>query len=304
MNPRLLETKLARVLRKGALRSAVPGSALTTFGIGGPLEYLIEPGSLEELSQIMEVLRAEGLDRRILGAGSNLVISSQGVPGCTIHLGRAFRETKPAGPNLFEIGAGAPLMLVSRELSEQGLSGLEFAGGIPASLGGAVFMNAGAHGCQLSDVIKSVTVLTAMNEVVKLPRSEIRYNYRSSQLPPATVIVAAEIGLAQEDPKRVKARRAEFLEERRSKQPLNFPSAGSIFKNPGPDRSAGFLLDQAGLKGIAIGGAKVSEQHANWIINYTKQASSEDVLKLISLCKARVLEKFNTRLETEVRVWP
>ena len=285
------------------LRMNVPAGGLATFRIGGPLEYLIEPDSVEELIGTIGFLRSHGQSWRILGAGSNLLISSDGLTGWHIKLGHGFRHMESLGGTLVSVGAAYGLMTLSRELCAQGLAGLEFAGGIPGSIGGAIRMNAGAYGGQMADVLKSVTCVDADGQTVVFKSSDLQFAYRDCSLPAGMIVCSAELALRADCKDETERRRTAYLEERRKKSPLQFPSAGSVFRNPEPARSAGYLIEQCGLKGAVAGGAKISDLHANWIINENRQATHSDVLALIGMCQEKVEEKFGVRLHTEIKVW-
>lgn len=284
------------------------GSKCTTLACGGNIKILAEPGSLEEVKALLLFLKNENLQYFILGAGSNLIIPDQGVKRIVIRLGRGFRYIKElsqqeGGECLFEVGGAMALMSLSRELSEKGYSGLEFAGGIPASLGGAVRMNAGAHGEDMAGVLKNVTVATQDGIVTELSSAELEFSYRHSKLPPGSLVLSAIISLKKGDAPLIAAKRREFLDYRKATQPLTLPSFGSVFKNPSTESSAGKLIEEAGLKGFASGGAKVSEMHANWIVNEDRQASSANVIEIISIIKKKVEEKSGHKLTEEVVCW-
>ncbi len=298
---------LCRMIEKGAglaaVRGDVAGSACTTFTIGGPLACLAEPQDVEQLCRLLRFLSAEKLPYRILGNGSNLLVNDAGVAECVIRLGKGFRYCREAGTGLFESGGGTSLMSLSRELSEQGIAGLEFAGGIPGSLGGAVCMNAGAHGGEMAQLLQEVEWVSADGEQVTTPASCLAFAYRHSELPAGAVVTRMQLKLAASDAAICRERRAHFLAERKARQPLTASSAGSVFRNPSPDRSAGYLIEQAGLKGRQLGGAAVSTLHANWIINPDRQASARDVLGLIGVCQEEVKAKFGVLLKPEVVLW-
>ena len=286
-----------------SVRSAVRGADLTTYAIGGPLEFLLEPDNPEQLSQAVQTLSSHQHTWRILGAGSNVLLSSQGLPGCFLRLGRGFRYVNQIEEGVFQIGGASSLMTVSRDLSNAGWSGLEFAGGIPGTMGGAVCMNAGAHGRQLSDVVVNVRIMLPDGTFRVVSGAELRFGYRSSCLPCRALVVEVQIVLKRGDPANTGALRQRFLEERRKRQPLSVPSAGSVFRNPEPARSAGFLIEQCGLKGQRRGGAVISELHANWILNEKRQATHQDVVDLMQLCQSEVAQKFGVDLQPEIKLW-
>lgn len=284
------------------VRSNVLGSACTTFSIGGPLACLIEPSDLAELSAVCKLLREEGLAPRILGAGSNILLPDEGVFDPIIRLGAGFRNVQITSA-VVEAGAASSLMSLARSVSDTGLSGLEFAGGIPASVGGAVFMNAGAHGGEISQVLERVRVLLADGQVAELRASELGMSYRHTKLPAGAIVVAACFRLVESDKTQTAQRRAAFLAERKARQPLHLPSAGSVFRNPPGAKSAGALLEAAGLKGFAIGGAAYADSHANWIVNPQRKAQASDVKALIQQGQAKVHALNGTSLIPEVVCW-
>lgn len=285
-------------------RRDISGARCSTFSIGGAIQFLVEPRNQEELEVALKVLRSYSMPWRILGAGSNILLPDEGLSGFTLRLGREFRYCRP-GPssNEFEVGAAMSLMSLSRDLSDAGMSGLEFAGGIPASIGGAVTMNAGAHGGELASVLTSVRVVRAEGALEELPAKELRFSYRHSELPPGAVVVGARITLVPGDRERSAELRRSHLAERKSRQPLTQPSAGSVFKNPPGGSSAGALIERAGLKGARRGGASISSLHGNWIVNDTRNASAKEVQELIRLCQERVAELFEVHLQPEVIAW-
>jgi len=286
------------------LRRDVLGARHTTFAIGGPIQVLIEPDSEEEMKKALQFLSRYKQRFNVLGAGSNLLMPDAGVSGWVIRAGKGLRYCHETGRGEFAVGAAMSLMTLSRNLSVAGLSGLEFAGGIPASLGGAVRMNAGAHGGQMADCIEEVTIINSSGEVIRLQAPELEFSYRSSSLPPDAVVIEARISLKQSDPEKAAALRAVHLAERKKRQPLTSPSGGSVFKNPSKEQSAGALLEGAGLKGCCIGGAKVSDLHANWIINDKRTACFADVKNLITYCQERVLKESGVKLECELVSFP
>jgi UDP-N-acetylmuramate dehydrogenase len=287
-----------------SLKEGVTGRDVTTYGIGGILSAFFEPQEPTALARAITVCTREGIPYRVLGNGSNLLISDGGVTDAlVIRLGKGFRTVSSPSEGHFVVGGAYALMTLSRELSERGFSGLEFAGGIPASLGGAVTMNAGAHGGEISSCLTSLRCIVPTGELVELAAQELQFSYRHSVLPPGAIIVEATLRLVAGDREQIVQRRTSCLAERKKRQPLTVPSAGSVFKNPSTTVSAGFLIEQAGLKGERIGGAEVSTMHANWIVNSTRQAHASDVQALIAQCKERVLLQAGIELKTEVISW-
>jgi UDP-N-acetylmuramate dehydrogenase len=252
---------------------------------------------------VLKLLTIEKQQVRVLGFGSNVLVGDQGIRGWIVRLGQSLRSVERLEGDRFVIGGGASLMAVSRKISGDGFSGLEFAAGIPASFGGAVFMNAGAHGSEIADRIERVSVVMTDGSFVVFERNELPWRYRHSGLPGSAVVISVELGLPSGDKERIVRACGDNLAHRKNTQPLSLPSAGSVFKNPSPELPAGKLLEAAGLKGVSVGGAMVSSLHANWIVNPDKRASASDILALISLCQERVREQSGIELEPEVRLW-
>lgn len=291
----------------------VRGRDLTTFKIGGEFSLLIEPRNAEEAVASLRLARDLRLALKILGEGSNLLVPDRGVYEPVIrYRGRASEVFDAENGAAVEVEAGAPLMSLSRSLSDVGLSGLEFAGGIPGSLGGAVFMNAGAHGSSMQEIVEWVEVATASG-VLRLSGSELAWRYRSSGLKDyiakrlgedcSWLIVRLRLRLSRADPEVTKGKRARYLSERRARQPLQAPCAGSIFKNPSVENPAWAVIERAGLKGACIGGASVSTMHANWIVNGDQKATADDVVQLIRRIKSEVFESQGVVLEEELVCW-
>ena len=301
-----LATLHQELSRLAPIRSGVLGRDLTTYSIGGPIQTLCEPEDSQQLQQAVALLADSGAPWRVIGAGSNLLIADAGLQTVVLRLGKGFRSSL-VGPGrdgavMVEVGAAASLMTLSRTVSEQGLSGLEFAAGIPATVGGAVFMNAGAHGGDIASVLHEITVLRG-SELQRIAASELPFRYRHSGLEPSAVVVAATFKLQPGDRERIVERRAQCLAERKARQPLTSPSAGSVFKNPAPERPAGRLLEECGLKGAAVGGAVVSALHGNWIINPQRSATAEDVQALMARCVEAVAAHAGVVLQPEVLYW-
>ena len=285
------------------------GSNLTTLAVGGKLNFLIEPNNDQELLCLAKYIFEKDIPAKILGAGSNLIISDHEITEPVLKLGRNYRyysqlDNAHDKENVsFEIGAAMPLMSLSRELSEKGYQGLEFAGGIPASFGGAVRMNVGAHGNEIKDILSDVTYLNSSGHIVTVKKEELIFSYRHSSIPRDALIVRACICLKSGDAQSISEKRREFLDYRKKTQPLTLPSFGSVFKNPSKELSAGLLIEKSGLKGYKIGGAEVSRHHANWIVNPQRQASAADVTELIQLITDKVKTDSGILLEKEVVCW-
>ncbi len=276
-----------------------PMSRHTTFRVGGPADVLFLPESEEQLLQALSIAREAGVPCFVIGNGSNLVVKDGGIRGLVIALGEGMAAIARAGETL-TAWAGASLARVSAYAQASGLSGLEFASGIPGTLGGGCAMNAGAYGGQLSDVLVDGRVLLD-GEVRTLTVEDMQMGYRTSlPLRRGGIVISARFALTPDDPEAIAARMRELNARRRDKQPLNYPSAGSTFKRP-EGYFAGALIEQAGLKGKRVGGAQVSEKHAGFIVN-TGGATAADILTLIGTVQDEVADRFGVRLETEVRI--
>lgn len=271
----------------------------TTFRIGGPAEVFVMPGNLEEVQRILEICRTEDLPYFILGNGSNLLVSDKGYQGVVVQLYRNFGQIRVEDSRI-HAQAGALLSGIAAAAREASLTGFEFAGGIPGTLGGAVVMNAGAYGGEMKDVLKEVTVLTPEGGVLTLQADELHMGYRTSVIKEAGYIVLeAVISLEKGDQEEIRSHMQELAGMRTSKQPLSYPSAGSTFKRP-EGYFAGKLIMDSGLRGYQVGGAQVSEKHCGFVIN-TGNATAKDVTTLMSDVQRIVMEKFGVKLEPEVK---
>ncbi len=268
--------------------------------MGGRARYLFRPRDAEQLARLLTRARDEGAPVKVLGGGANVLISDDGVDGVVVRLDQpAFREVKRDRGRI-EAGAGVDLMPLARECSDLGLSGLESMAGIPATLGGAVRMNAGGPRGEFGRVVREVRVLRPDGEIETWPHDRVGFGYRQSDLGDH-IVLAVQLELVEDDPERVRGAFDENFAQKKRTQPLAEQSAGCVFKNP-PGGSAGALIDRAGLKGARIGGARVSERHANFIIA-GEGATASDVLHLIDLIRERVRKVFDTELEIEIEVW-
>ncbi len=268
----------------------------TSFKIGGPCDIMVFPNSVEALRELISAA-----DRyMILGNGSNVLFSDNGYRGVIFVLGSDMSELTIDGEYI-TASAGAPLARVCKSALDSSLTGLEFAYGIPGTVGGAVFMNAGAYGGEMKDVAIEVTCITPSGEIRTYQSDSLDFGYRCSRFTKSEeIIVSAKFRLTAGDKSSIKARMDELIARRKSRQPLEFPSAGSTFKRP-EGTFAGLVIEESGLKGFEIGGAKVSDKHANFVIN-TGNATAEDVMSLISHIKKTVFEKTGYSLECEVKL--
>ncbi len=278
-----------------------PLSRHTSFKIGGPAKYFIEPCSASDIKEIIVFCKAKNMPFTIIGNGSNLLVSDEGFKGVVICIAKRMRGIKTYGERIYA-EAGALLSSIAREAGANSLTGFEFAGGIPGTLGGAVVMNAGAYGGEMVQVLESAEVLDKEGNLIILKNKELELGYRTSVIPKKEyVVVAATLKLTKtDDPESIWAAMQELLAKRREKQPLEYPSAGSTFKRP-EGYFAGKLIEDAGLKGFSVGGACVSEKHSGFLVN-KGGATARDVLELIEHVKKTVFEKFGVELEPEVKM--
>jgi UDP-N-acetylmuramate dehydrogenase len=271
----------------------------TTWKVGGPAWCLCRVRSQRETLAVIQGAQEQGLPWKALGAGSNLLVTDQGYPGVMLRLGGSLAGWSQDRQDLV-VGAGLYLATVVKQAARLGLSGLEWAAGIPGSTGGAVANNAGAHQGQMSDLTQELTLLAAGGRIVRIKGGEAPAQYRRRALPAGSLLLAARLRLSPSHPEAVVQAMGDNLERRRRSQPLGRATAGSVFKNP-PGDFAGRLIEAAGLKGLAVGPAMVSQVHANFIEN-RGGASAAQVLELMELVRHRVAEQFGVELEPEVEV--
>ena len=272
----------------------------TTFKVGGECDYFLTPVTEEELSRCMDIIKKENLKYYIFGKGSNILADDKGYDGVIISTVCLNNSITHEG-NIIEAGAGVGLDKISDYAMENSLTGFEFACGIPGSLGGAIVMNAGAYGGEMSNVLTKVKVLCADGSIKWKDVSELDLGYRKSNiLANKEIVLAAKLKLEHGNKDEIRAQIEDLNNRRSEKQPLEYPSAGSTFKRP-EGYFAGKLIDDAGLRGFRLGGAAVSQKHCGFVINYDN-ASSDDIKKLIEHIKKEVCEKFGVKLECEVRM--
>ena len=287
------------LLGEEKVRISEPMNRHTTFRIGGPADYFLLPSTAEEVKKILEICKEKELPYFILGNGSNLLVSDEGYCGVIIQLYRNYGGITVEGTNI-RAGAGALLSQIASAAKNASLTGFEFAGGIPGTLGGAVVMNAGAYGGEMKDVLKEVTVMTEQGEIMTIPAENLEMGYRTSLVKKAGYLVLeAVISLKAGDVEKIKAIMKDLTEKRVSKQPLEYPSAGSTFKRP-EGYFAGKLIMDAGLRGYQVGGAQVSEKHCGFVIN-KGNATAADVCGLMKDVQEKVQEQFGVTLEPEVK---
>jgi UDP-N-acetylmuramate dehydrogenase len=273
----------------------------TTIKIGGPADIFIEPSSIENLIKLLDFINKHKLKWRAIGRGSNLLVSDKGIEGIVIKLGKGLDHLEINGSEI-RVGGGHSLVSLSTLISKKGLSGLEFASGIPGSVGGAVYMNAGAHGSDISKILKKAHILFEDGTMEWLSNEEMEFSYRTSILQNKRpgIVVEAIFQLTEGDRTTIVNQMQKNKDYRKETQPWNYPCAGSIFRNPLPNY-AGKLIENAGLKGFSIGGAKISEMHGNFIVN-AGNATAEDVLALIQHVKDTIYKLYQIKMETEVEI--
>lgn len=289
-------------LTGGHVHWNTPMDRWTTFHIGGPAEAVYEAPDIEELSRVLAFLHREAIPWGVLGAGSNLLVRDGGVPGVLIVLKGTLAsiERSASNPFLVRAGAGLPIRALMRRSLADGFAGLEYLAGIPGTVGGAVAMNAGAFGNEIASSVVSVEILTAAGEVKIMQRADLQFHYRRTEFPAETVILEVCLRVEPSHPEAVRPRLQTFLARRKTGQPWGAASAGSVFKNP-PGDFAGRLIEEVGLKGKRIGGAEISERHANFIVN-TGTATAADVLALMALAREKVRARHGVLLEPEIQI--
>ncbi|WP_177505423.1 UDP-N-acetylmuramate dehydrogenase [Anaerosinus sp.] len=271
----------------------------TTFKIGGPADYLLLPASLDELTEVLVAVKSYDMPLTILGNGSNVLVLDRGIRGVVIKFDKSFAYLKQKEDSVIA-GAGALLKDVSKFAARCGLTGMEFAVGIPGSIGGAVFMNAGAYDGEISHIVSAVTAVSRDGEVKRFERNELDFGYRHSIFQEnGDIICEIELSLMAGIHTEIHDKMGDLTQRRESRQPLEMPSAGSTFKRP-VGHFAGTLIEQSGLKGFRIGGAQVSPKHAGFVIN-AGDAKAQDVLDLINEVQRLVYEKHGVKLYPEVR---
>jgi UDP-N-acetylmuramate dehydrogenase len=293
------------------VRFDCPMSLYTTFGIGGPVEALYEARSAESLQQVIAYLNREQIDYLVLGRGSNLLVRDGGLEGVAILLAGSLAviedqkegssaANEQAGESTILFGAGVSIVDLLTYCRESRLGGLEFLAGVPGTVGGAITMNAGAFGKEIGSSVEEIHVITVQGEVVVIDGSQLRFSYRALETEKGNLIIRARLRLVREAEGVVAERIKKYLKIRKETQPLEYPSAGSVFKNP-PNDYAGRLIEKSGLKGERIGGAMISEKHANYIVN-TGGASAKDILALLSMARETVKRETGIELEPEIKI--
>ena len=295
--------KLAEEI-KGEILYSVPMSAYTSFGVGGPVDFLIFPTDLEELKKTLQWCRRQKVSYFILGNGSNLLVRDGGIRGAAISLARGFLGVaeleRGEKDGRLQAGAAESLGRLVEFSREKSLTGMEWAVGIPGTVGGALFMNAGAFRSEMKDTLESLQVMDGEGEAIEMGREELHFSYRSLELKKGWIILGGKFRLKIGTGQVIRSKMDEFLKRRMAKQPLHLPSAGSVFKNPSRI-TAGQLIEEVGLKGTRLREAQISEKHANFIVNLGK-AKARDILTLAEWAREKVFQEKGVKLEMEIQV--
>ena len=271
----------------------------TTYGIGGPADLMIFPKSKQDLIKVIEIINENKIQLTILGSGSNVLVSDNGIRGAVISLKNSLKQIE-VDENILYAECGTMLGKIVKHAVKNNLIGLENLNGVPGTLGGALIMNAGAWGGEISENLIHVEVINSKSGIQKIQKKDLNFSYRQSSFNKDDILLSAKFNLKKADKDIIKENFIEAQSGRKKSQPLNKRSAGSLFKNP-KNNSAGKLLDEAGLKGFSIGDAKISEKHANFFIN-DGDATSKDMLMLIKKAHKEVKDKFNVNLSLEVKL--
>lgn len=301
MNKEIIE-KIQKVIPKEKIYINEEMKKYTSFKIGGPAECLIKIESVDQIKEVYKIAKEFNIPLTVIGNGSNLLVSDRGIKGIVLKIEikkLEFQEDK--GKINIVVGSGEKLGIMAQKFLNQEIEGFEFAAGIPGTIGGAIRMNAGAHGKEMKDIVKTVTYIDREGNIKKINNSEAEFKYRNSIFSHKDyVIIEAELKLQKGNKEEILAKMQEYANFRKEKQPLEFPSAGSTFKR-GEDFITARLIDECGLKGYQIGDAQISEKHAGFIIN-KGNATAEDVMKLIEYTKEQIYNKFGKRIETEIEI--
>ncbi|WP_053956272.1 UDP-N-acetylmuramate dehydrogenase [Inediibacterium massiliense] len=300
MNIENIYYKLIEKINPESILKNEPMSKHTSFKIGGPVDLMVLPKTIEDIKETIQICKTNHIDYYIIGNGSNILVLDKGIRGVVIKIGDTFNGVD-IKENEIKAKSGILLSSLASIVVKNGLEGFEFASGIPGTLGGAIAMNAGAYGGEMKDVVKAALVMDEEGNMIYLKKEELELDYRNSIIPKKKYIVLeVEIELQKGDEEEIKAKVKDLTQKRVTKQPLQFPSAGSTFKRP-QGHFAGKLIEDAGLKGVRIGGAQVSPLHAGFVVNVDR-ACAEDVMNIISLVQKTVYDKFSVLLEPEIKI--
>jgi len=272
----------------------------TTFGIGGPVDILIFPKTISDILSIIDIINKDGIPLYFIGSGSNLLIDDNGVRGIIVSLKRSFKEVAFEDDRVY-VQSGVMLGNLVKQIISKNISGYESLIGVPGTLGGALIMNAGAYGSEISNNLISARTISLNGKINKYKLCDINFEYRSSSFKDSEILIDAYFKCEYGNKNDIYKNKMECSQSRRRNQPLKFRSAGSIFKNPKNNKAAGYLIDQAGLKGEKCGDAEISKKHANFIINHGN-AHSEDVMELIKMIQKEIKKKYDIKLDLEIKL--
>ncbi len=287
------------IFRNIDMRFSEPMSMHTSLKIGGPADVVLFPDE-PSLPELIKTLTKEGIQYIVIGGGTNILVKDRGIDGAVIFTSKMNNIGQKTDTKCIYVQSGCSLPKVINLCIEHGLSGMEGLAGIPGSVGGAVAGNAGSFGCEIRDVIKSISLLMPDGSQKELSAKDIVFEYRKAHVPSGSIILSAVLSLKKDEPFEIKKRFIEFINEKKSRQPVSKPSAGCVFKNQ-KDIAAGKLIDDAGCKGMRVGDIEVSEMHANFFIN-TGKGTADDFLKLMDIVGKKVKDKFGIVLEPEIRI--
>ena len=294
---------LEKIISKERIKQNEPMKNHTSFKIGGPAEFYIKIISIEELQEILKFAKKENIKITIIGNGSNVLVADKGIDGIVIRTNLKEIKIEETKQNKIEITVddAVPIGFLAQKLLKEEITGFEEISGIPGTIGGAILMNAGAHGKEIKDIITEITAIDYDGKIHKFTKEEAEFTYRHSKFSDGQyIILQAKISLKKGNAKEIKAKMEEYAQYRKEKQPIEYPSAGSTFKR-GTDFITAKLIDEAGLKGYKIGGAKISEKHSGFIINIGN-ATAQDVLDLAKYVTEKVYEKFGKKIEFEIKI--
>ncbi len=302
MNKHEIYEKLTKDIPTSKIYIDEPMAKHTSFKIGGNADIYVKVNSIEDIKYILKYAKSEDISLNIIGNGSNLLVKDNGIRGITMQIDiNEINIIEEKESVMIKVGTGVKIGMLSMMLAKKGISGIEFASGIPGTIGGAIRMNAGAYGKEFKDIIEEVTCITREGTIRKLKKEELDLSYRHSRFCNTDeIIISAMLNLKKGNSEEIKQHINELLKARKEKQPIELPSAGSTFKR-GEDFITAKLIDEAGLKGFKIGGAQVSTKHAGFIVNIGK-ATAKDVLNLVEYVTKTVYEKFNKKLELEIEI--
>lgn len=291
--------EIQKIVSKDKIFTNEPMSKHTSFKIGGPAEIFVKINNVEELKLIIKISKQAEVPITVVGNGSNLLVSDDGIRGIVLKI--EFDKIKIEESGKLKVGSGVKLAFLAQKCLKEELEGFEFASGIPGTIGGAIRMNAGAHGSEMKDIVKKITCMTRDGKIQVISNEEAKFEYRNSIFSQNDyIILEAEIQLRKGNPEEIRSKMDEYATYRKEKQPIEYPSAGSTFKR-GNDFITAKLIDECGLKGYQIGGAQVSEKHAGFIIN-KGNATAEDVKQLMKYVEEQVYNKFGKKIEAEIEI--